>query len=115
MLTIRTQQLDSLDADVRRRGNERLAEYLQRRFPTVYGAKAVEELVRWIDENRKSAEKFGLILDDQVAAYLDLATMYGSEFHTAAWASPILNNNSLTSESKVERLRDQMARVGVEL
>jgi len=104
-----------LAQDALRRANDLLAEYARRRFPSLLENTAPETLLKIVQEVRTRAGTNGFEREDQIATYLDLTLMYGSDFAESDWAKPILANASFVTDDKISALMGQVEANGVKL
>lgn len=94
------------------RANVALCQYVRRRFPIALSQVGEVELLRFITAEREVARQFGVEREDCVATFIDMAAMYGVDFHAQPWAHGVLNS-PLHGPDKMALLRQRVAIHGV--
>jgi len=113
VLTIRSDQFAALQDAHCRRADIQLAKYIRARFPDRINDISEHALMNWIQRLRNIANKYLIDREDDVASFLDLALMYGDDFHVHSWAADILNSNTLHGPVKAALLKHKVALSGV--
>jgi hypothetical protein len=89
--------------------------YARKRFPKVFEKVDEAAASRLVDQVRRTAERYGIKSEDNVATFLDFTIMYGKEFHKAPWASEVLLNGAIRAPDKMALLKDRVRQTGVTL
>ena len=114
-IQIRSEQMAEFAVQRIAEANQKLPEYLRRRFPTRLGDKQHSELVEFVLRCRDEAKQYGIEREDCIATYMDLWMMYGAEFAHSDWAIDVMTCDSLHGPDKLAILRHRVAISGVEL
>lgn len=107
--------MEVLDAASRRAGNLRISRYIEERFPGILGDRVEEERIAVSEKYRKLAAGFGFVNDDHIGYFMDLCVMFGTSFPSERAFSWIMQDDTLTADSKLLHLRAVLALEGVEL
>jgi len=108
MLTIRAEQMETLQGAMLRRFEDRLVEYSEERWPEKV-EKAGEELARQrVASAVKTAQSHGLEERRHLAAFVDLAWLLGGAFdREVPWARQILRQKAFDAGTKVSLLLER--------
>ncbi|MCC6539464.1 MAG: hypothetical protein IT162_18070 [Bryobacterales bacterium] len=115
MITVRRESIDSLQQDRLGQANDELADYAQARFPKIFTPAHRDRTLQLVKKLRARAARHGVTREDNVANYLDLATMYGLDFDQAPWAADVLNNPKLAGPDKISVLKRRLRKQGIKI
>ena len=115
MFRIRHEQMEALVTARKVAADCRIISYARQRFPSNFLHIDDAELRGLVDRVRVSARSYGITGEHNVAIFLDLTVMYGEDFHQALWASRVLQDENLDSDSKVNSLRRLVFMTGVKI
>lgn len=115
LITVRPESIDSLQQGRIEQANDQLADYAQARFPKIFTAAHRARTLQLVKKLRARAAGFGITREDNVAHFLDLATMYGMEFDQTPWAADVLNNASLHGPDKMAVLTRRLRKQGIKI
>lgn len=114
-LTIRPEAMETMEKTRRQTADQALAEYAERRFPTVFKPERRERSLEIVHKVRDEASRRGMTREDMVASYLDLVTMYGFEWYRSPWAADVLSSPVLPGPEKMAVVRRRLGKHGVEI
>jgi hypothetical protein len=89
---------------------DRMAEYLAKRFSPIWTAKGESAGRKSIQRGIESSRKYGITAENDVARYIDLMYRLGEDFDTSPntpWAARILENSDFGSSVKMDMLCEQ--------
>jgi hypothetical protein len=107
MLTIRREQIEALNADMRRRFEARMVTHVNQFFIQrcqLLGDVGVRE---WIVAGIERAAKYGIKAEVDVCRFIDVMFVFGREFDTNPrypWASRILNARAASPRARIDHL-----------
>lgn len=107
MLTIRREQIEALNADMRRRFEIRMVAHVNQFFAQrcqLLGDAGVRE---WIVAGIERAAKYDIKAELDVCRYIDVMFVFGREFDVDPrypWATRILNARASTARARVNHL-----------
>lgn len=107
MLTIRQQQLDALDRDMRKRFEQRMFAHVQQFFPQRCKALGEASVREWIGTGIARAAGYGVVAEVDVCRYIDVMFVFGREFDTdpqLPWAARILSARPADACARVNHL-----------
>ena len=107
-------QFDRFQALAEEQANVRMVDWLKCRFPGLADRASDEQLMAFVQLQRLRARELGWIREDNFAAFLDFAAMYGPDFAEQAWAKDVMTSD-LHGPDKVALLRQRVERAGVVL
>jgi hypothetical protein len=116
MLTMRQEQCDVLNSDLRRRFIERMMAHLHRCFPHQCESleePALRDLIEW---GIQRAASYRIIAERDVCRYIDVMMVFGREFDTdpaCAWPPPILIASHVDPAVKTEVLFQEARRQAI--
>jgi len=115
VIVITQGQMDVLGQAHRRAGNLRIANHFERRFPGLLEGRSVEEKIALAEKYRQQAATHGFREDREIAYYMDLCVMYGTEFARTRHFQPIMSNPALSPGDKILHVKALLAHHGVPL
>lgn len=107
MLTIRREQIEVLNADMRRRFEMRMVAHVNQFFVQrcqLLGETGVRE---WIAAGIERAAKYGIKAEVDVCRYIDVMFVFGREFDADPrypWATRILNARAANPRARINHL-----------
>ena len=110
MLKIRKEQMEAFKNDNLRKFADRMALHLKKFWPEEcksLGEKGVRDSIM---TGIKNAEKYGIVIEYDVASYIDMMYALCFDFDTnprTNWAGRILNNPNLPAHAKIEKLDER--------
>ncbi|CCH03213.1 hypothetical protein FAES_5214 [Fibrella aestuarina BUZ 2] len=110
MLTIRTHQIERLDAHFQERLIERIRQHVAMHLPDDYAQQlATDPHSTSIRQSLDAARRYGLTTDANLTIFTDFRLVYGPDFPlNSEWAIEILTDGSLHEDEKTEQLRNQL-------
>ncbi len=85
--------------------------HVRKNFPNESRGLSDAELREIIQERIKKAESFNIVLEPDVAHYIELTIVLGPDFETEPatdWTQPILLDRQLSGRDKIERIHEQI-------
>lgn len=110
MLTIRTQQIERLDAHFQNKLIEAIRQHVAMHLPDEYAHQlATDQHSTTIRQSLDVARRYGLTTDANLTIFTDFWLVYGSDFPlNSEWAMAILTDDSLREDEKTEQLRSHL-------
>jgi hypothetical protein len=113
MLTMRQEQCNALNSDLRRRYVERVLAHLRQFFPRQSQSMGEPALRAFVDWGIERAASYRIVAERDVCRYIDVMTVFGRQFDTdpaCAWAPPILTARYVDPSVKTEILFQEARR-----
>ena len=111
MLIIRKEQMDVLDAHMRRKYEERVAKRVARTFPEKFKEMGPEKVHALIQAGIAKGEKHGITEDDDAAEFILLIFAHGLEFEkppARVKCRLILEDKDLPPDAKVSLIAEEL-------
>ena len=115
MFQVRSEQLESLTKAQLAHANRALGHYARQRFPVEFANTSEAAMTSFVVGVREAANSYGVQQESDVATFLDLTVMYGSEFPAAEWAADCMACRALSGSEKIAALRKRLRKSGLEL
>ena len=107
MLVIRSEQIKVFSNTMLRSFEERMLTHILKCFPKKYNALGQEAVVKLIHQGIKRAETYNIHTERNVAEFIDLMIVFGSDFDTDdayPAAKKILKNADFSGQEKIDAL-----------
>ena len=114
-MIIRQHHIQAITESRVERGNVALLTYIKERFPHSLKEFADANLLNGIRTVRATARSYGVTREDCLATFLDLAIVYGPDFHLADWAWEVLNCQALHAPDRMALLKYRVKQTGVDI
>jgi len=101
MLTIRKDQFDAMDHDVRVRN---IGDIIRKAFPDACEQLGSALLTERIETGLQKAESHGITELSEVTRFVQLMFVFGEDFDAADWAATILHWTDVANEFKLQAL-----------
>ena len=104
-------QMNEFSQQQRDRFEEEMAAYLKTEYATVLGRRDDAWVRVLIQEGIQQAEQYGIVLERDVARYIELMLALSPDFddnHETSWCKDILTQDSLTAEGKLDRIYERI-------
>lgn len=105
-MKIRPEQMNAMAEYSRRQFQDRLIRDLRREYPEETAQADDDELRAVVVEQIDKAVGYGIVLEDDLAIYVDRAAYYGDDWDSSLdWVRGILNDEQLDGSAKIEEIR----------
>ena len=106
-MTISKGQMDALGAYTRKQFEQRLAEYIQDKFPGKTKDSTIDEIMILVRKSIEKAEYYGIDHEDDIRRFIEYIMIYGSHMDTdekSRWIGDILRQMDLGGALKMDLL-----------
>jgi hypothetical protein len=103
--------MESLKADRRAQFEEGVAAHLERAYPEEVWDAAPEDLRARVHESVEKALSYGIDIEKDVSAYVDITFELGESFDTdpeQEWAGKILRDETLSGTEKIAKIKEKL-------
>lgn len=115
ILRITERQHAALKERMRIEADARMTGYAREAFPDQFANASDSTIAQLIERVRAQAARYAIEEENDVACCLDLAVMFGEQFHLEDWAQPTLAVLNLSGSEKMERLMGMLREAGVDI
>jgi len=111
-LCIRDEQMLAFEKAAMRSYEDRMMAHIREIFPQQAASKNDDELRHFVRAGTRSANQHGIQRECDCQLFLDHLMHYGPHFAELPWVKPLLMNDSLSGERKLELLCSRQLIVG---
>jgi hypothetical protein len=104
-------QMQAFSDQQRKRFADEMVVYFRQEYPKESANLGEEGLRELIDEGIETAKGYHIVLEPEVADYLELMVAVAPDFDTSSktpWAQGILTDDTLTGPEKIERVWEHL-------